>query len=46
MVTTRKGSKTNADKNNAETSRTPGGANGAPRVESEASSHVPPVSEG
>ena len=39
MVTTRKGSKTNTDKNNAETPHTPGGTNGTPRAESEASSH-------
>ena len=39
MVTTRKGSKTNADKNNAGTPRTPAGADGLFHAEDEASSH-------
>ena len=40
MALTRKGRRTNADKNNTETPCTPGGANGTPHTEDEASSHL------
>ena len=39
MVTTRNGSKANANRNNAETPRTPVANNGPPHAEDEASSH-------